>query len=154
VQKGKRVRHGYKFHIGMDQGSELIRAAYVTPGQVHDSRLAERLIQFDEQAIYADKAYDDAERRLLLKHAGIADGILHKAYRNQPLSSAQRRRNRVLMRIRANVERVFADWKCRRSLDRCRYVGLRQNQTHAWLLAIAHNLRRLAVLASPQPRGV
>jgi IS5 family transposase len=154
VHKTKGVRHGYKFHVGVDEGSEFIRAAHVTPGQVHDSRVAERLIQFDEQAVYADKAYDDAQRRLLLRHAGIADGILHKAYRNRTLSATQRRRNKSLMRIRANVERVFADWKCRRSLKRCRYVGLRQNQTHAWLLAIAHNLRRLTVVvpsSSPQP---
>ena len=148
VHRTKGVRHGYKFHVAVDQGSELIRAARVTPGQVHDSRVAEQLIQFDEQAVYADKAYDDAHRRLLLKHAGIEDGILHKSYRNRPMSRAKRRRNKVLMRIRAHVERVFADWKCRRSLKRCRYVGLRQNQTHAWLLAIAHNLRRLSVLAS------
>lgn len=153
VHKGKGVRHGYKFHLAVDHESELVRAAQVTPGQVHDSQVAEQLIQFDEQAVYADKAYDDAERRLLLKHAGIADGILHKAYRNRPLSPAQRQRNRMLMPIRANVERVFADWKCRRSLARCRYVGLPQNQMHAWLLAIAHNLRRWVVLSPPQIQG-
>jgi transposase, IS5 family len=152
VHKTKGVRHGYKFHVAVDQNSELIRAAQVTPGQVHDSQVAERLIQFDEQAVYADKAYDDAQRRLLLKHAGIVDGILHKAYRNRPLSTANKRRNKTLMRIRANVERVFADWKCRRSLSRCRYVGLRQNQAHAWLLAITHNLRRALVISSSQPQ--
>lgn len=153
VHKGKGVKHGYKFHVAVDHQSELVRAVQVTPGQVHDSQVADQLIQFDEQALYADKAYDDAERRLLLKHAGIEDGILHKAYRNRPLSAAQKRRNRILVPIRANVERVFADWKCRRSLARCRYVGLRQNQLHAWLLAIAHNLRRLAVLSPPQAQG-
>jgi len=153
VHKAKAVKHGYKYHVAVDHQSELVRAAIVTPGQVHDSRIAEHLIQFDEQAVYADKAYDDAERRLLLKHAGIEDGILHKAYRNRPLTAQQRQRNRMLMPIRANVERVFADWKCRRSLARCRYVGLRQNQTHAWLLAMAHNLRRLVVLSTPQAQG-
>jgi len=146
VQKRKGVTHGYKFHVAVDQGSELVRAVQVTPGQVHDSRVAEQLIRFDEQAVYADKAYDDEKRRLLLKHAGIEDGILHKAYRNRPLSEAHKARNRVLMRVRANVERVFADWKCRRSLGRCRYVGLRANQTHGWLLAMAHNLRRVVAI--------
>ena len=153
VRKGKGVTHGYKVHLGVDEGSELVRAARVTPGQVHDSQVAEELIQFDEQAVYADKAYDDARRRKLLHECGIDDGILHKAYRNRPLSVAKRRCNRRLMPIRAAIERVFADWKCRRSLARCRYVGLRQNQLHAWLLAIAHNLRRLTVLSSPQPQG-
>jgi IS5 family transposase len=153
VHKGKGVKHGYKYHLALDQDSELVRTVRVTPGQVHDSRVAEQLIQFDEAAVYADKAYDEAERRLLLKHAGIEDGILRKAYRNRPLSAAHKRRNRLLMRIRANVERVFADWKCRRSLARCRYVGLRRNQMHAWLLAMAHNLRRLVVLSPPQQQG-
>lgn len=149
VHKGKGVKHGYKFHVAVDEGSQLVRAAQVTPGQVHDSQVAEALIQFDEQAVYADKAYDDAKRRSMLKDLGIKDGILHKAYRNRPLSPAKQRRNRRFMPIRAAVERVFADWKCRRSLKRCRYVGLRQNQLHAWLLATAHNLRRMVMLSSP-----
>lgn len=153
VRKGKGVTHGYKVHLGVDQGSEFVRAAHVTPGQVHDSQVAEELIQFDEQAVYADKAYDDARRRERLRECGIEDGILHKAYRNRPLSAAKRRRNRHLMPIRAAIEHVFADWKCRRTLRRCRYVGLRQNQLHAWVLATAHNLRRLVVLDPPQPQG-
>lgn len=153
VHKGKGVKHGYKYHVAVDQDSELVRTVQVTPGQVHDSQVAEQLIQFDEAALYADKAYDDATRRLLLKHAGIEDGILRKAYRNRPLSQAHKQRNRRLMRIRSNVERIFADWKCRRSLGRCRYVGLRCNQMHAWLLAIAHNLRRLVVLSAPRHQG-
>lgn len=153
VRKGKGVTHGYKVHLGVDQGSELVRAAHVTAGQVHDSQVAEELIQFDEQAVYGDKAYDDGRRRALLRECGIEDGILHKAYRNRPLSARKKQRNRRLMPIRAAIERVFADWKCRRSLQRCRYVGLRQNQLHAWLLAIAHNLRRLTVLHSPQLQG-
>lgn len=154
VHKGKGVTHGYKVHLAVDQGSELVRAAHVTAGQVHDSQVAEQLIQYDEQAVYADKAYDDARRRERLRGCGIEDGILHKAYRNRPLSALKKRRNRRLMPIRAAIERVFADWKCRRSLKRARYVGLRQNQLHAWLLAIAHNLRRLTVLRSAQPHGV
>jgi IS5 family transposase len=48
--------------------------------------------------------------------------------------------------VRSAVERVFADWKCRRSMARCRYVGLAKNQLHFSLLAIAHNMRRMAVL--------
>jgi IS5 family transposase len=148
VHKGKKVKHGYKFHVAVDEGSQLVRTTEVTPGQVHDSQVAEALIQFDEQAVYADKAYDDAARRSMLTDLGIEDCILHKAYRNRPLSPAKQRRNRRFMPIRAAVERVFADWKCRRSLKRCRYVGLRQNQLHAWLLATAHNLRRMVVLNS------
>jgi hypothetical protein len=46
----------------------------------------------------------------------------------------------------APVERIFADWKCRRSLRRARYVGLAKNLSQFLLLAFTHNLRRWAVL--------
>jgi IS5 family transposase len=45
----------------------------------------------------------------------------------------------------AAVERIFADWKCRRSLRRARYVGLAKNLSQCLLLAFTHNLRRWAV---------
>ncbi|MHB1076830.1 transposase, partial [Thiobacillus sp.] len=49
---------------------------------------------------------------------------------------------------RAPARAVYADWKARRSLARCRYEGLKKNALHFTLLAIAHNLRRWSVLAA------
>lgn len=141
------VTHGYKAHIAVDQGSDMVRKVIATSGQVHDSQVLEQLLEgATARAIYADKAYDDRARREKLKRRGIAARILYKAKRNAPLSGMQKALNRRWSKVRANVERIFADWKERRTMARCRYLGLAKNQLHFSLLALAHNLRRMTVL--------
>ncbi|GAB6068744.1 hypothetical protein JCM13664_20650 [Methylothermus subterraneus] len=54
--------------------------------------------------------------------------------------------NRRWSVVRSAVEWIFADGKCRRSMARCRDVGLAKTQLHFSLLVMAHNMQRLAVL--------
>jgi IS5 family transposase len=139
--------YGYKAHIGMDEGSELIRAALMTPANVNDTVVADQLIRFDEQAVYADKAYAKAERRQMLREHGIKDGIMHKSWGGgPPLSAQQKQFNRLISPIRARVETIFAIFKKHMGYRRVRYIGLGKNQTQLFLLALTYNLRRLSVL--------
>lgn len=147
VKHDKPITHGFKAHIATDQDSELIRAVTVTTGSRHDSTQIDRIVSDDTRAVYADKAYDDTERRAALRGKGIRPRILHKAARNRPLTFRQVHENRRWSRVRSQVERVFADWKERRGLRRARYLGLARNTVHILLLAVAHNLRRWTVLA-------
>lgn len=147
VRNGRAMRHGYKAHVAVDQGSELVRAVIVTSARPHDSTQIDALLTEDTHAVYADKAYDDAQRRMRLRQQGIRPRILHVAKRAKPLTPRQRRENRLWSAVRCHVERIFADWKERRSLRRARYLGLARNTLHLQLLAIAHNLRRWQVLA-------
>jgi len=147
VKRGE-TTHGYKAHVAADEESGIVRDAILTPANVHDSQVADDLIQFDEQAVYADKAYDSEARRQLLKAHGIGDGILHKGRRNRPLTEAQVQVNKANGTIRSGIEKWFGDWKERRGYRRCRYVGLKRNQLHLMLLAMAHNLRRMVVLST------
>jgi IS5 family transposase len=150
VRNGRALTHGYKAHIAVDQGSELVRAVIVTSARPHDSTQIDALLTPDTQAVYADKAYDDTQRRERLRQQGIRPRILHVAKRTRPLTPHQRRQNRLWSVVRCQVERIFADWKQRRSLRRARYVGLARNTLHLQLLAIAHNLRRWQVMAQAQ----
>ena len=140
--------HGYKAHVAADEESGIVREAILTPANVHDSQVADELIQFDEQAVYADKAYDSEARRQLLKDHGIGDGILHKGRRNRPLTEEQMAHNKAASPIRSGIEKWFGDWKERRGYRRCRYVGLAMNRLHLMLLVMAHNLRRMVVLST------
>ena len=54
----------------MDEESGLVRQAEMTSANVHDSRLAEALIQGDEQGYFADKAYGSQAFRETLDVAG------------------------------------------------------------------------------------
>ena len=68
-----RYTFGYKAHIGVDQGSCLIRKAKMTPAKVYQSEVADEMIMGDEVAVYADKAYEHKGRRKRLKAMGIKD---------------------------------------------------------------------------------
>jgi len=140
--------YGYKVHVGVDRGSELIRKAVMTPANVNETEVAERLISFDEKAVYGDKGYAKAGRRQMLKAAGIADGIMHKSWGGGPkLTERQRARNRKIAKVRCRVETVFAIFKKHMGYRRVRYIGLLKNQAQLLLLALAYNLRRACVLA-------
>jgi IS5 family transposase len=141
--------YGYKAHVGVDCGTRLIRSAELTPANVNETVVADRLIRFDEKAVYADKAYAKAERRAQLKARGIKDRIMHKSWGGgPPLTPWQQRRNALIARRRAEVETVFAVLKRRMGYHIARYVGLIKNAAHLLLLALAHNMRRAADLCA------
>ena len=141
--------YGYKAHIGVDQGTRLIRSAILTPANVNETVVADALIRGDERAVYADKAYAKQARRDWLKAAGIKDRIMHKSWGGGPaVSHWQQRRNTLIAVIRASVETVFAVLKRRMAYYRVRYIGLAKNAAHLLLLALAYNMRRASALPS------
>jgi IS5 family transposase len=140
--------YGYKAHLGVDQGTRLIRSAILTPANVNETVVADALIRGDEAAVYADKAYAKQERRERLKAAGIKDRIMHKTWGGGPqLTHWQKRRNALIAPIRASVETVMAVLKRRMGYARTRYIGLAKNTAHLLMLALAYNMRRASALA-------
>jgi transposase, IS5 family len=144
----RRLFFGYKAHIGVDQGSGLIRRALLTPAKTYESEVADRLIVGDEGAVYADKAYEKKERRRALRARGVKDRIQHRRNKHQrALPYWQAVRNKLIGRVRSQVERTFAVLKRGYGMMRMRYRGLAANALHLELIAIAYNLRRAAALA-------
>jgi len=78
TRKNGKSRFGYKAHAAVDEGSGLVREAVMTPADVHDSVMGDDLVQGDEAAVYADKAYDSAERRTGLRTRGIEPRIMYR----------------------------------------------------------------------------
>jgi IS5 family transposase len=115
TKKGDKTVYGYKDHIAVDPKSEFVSEFVCTPANVHDSQVMDELIEGHEQAIFADKAYDQEAFKKVWRKEGRFYGILAKAKRNRPLSSKQKKRNRKFSRIRAKAERVLnLYWKLRR----------------------------------------
>jgi transposase, IS5 family len=56
TRRGQRSFFGYKAHLAVDQGTDLIRRAILTGADIGDSIAADTLICGDEAAVYADKA--------------------------------------------------------------------------------------------------
>lgn len=147
TRKGGTTCFGYKAHVGVDEGSGLIRRAVLTPARINDSVVADNLICGDERAVYADRAYEQKARRQRLKAAGVKDRIMHRSHKNQPrLPHWQKVRNKLISPIRAAVERVFGTLKRGYGYRRVRYHGLDANQLQLRLLCIAFNMRKAAVL--------
>jgi transposase, IS5 family len=150
TRKNGRSYFGYRIHVGVDQGSDMIRRVVLTPGNVNESSVAEALICGDERAVYGDKGYESKERRRRLRRAGIKDRICHRSHKHQKeLPHWQRRRNAGISRRRSHGEAVFGTMKRGFGWVRARYMSFAGNVGDAFRFATAFNLRRAASLLAP-----
>lgn len=141
--------HGYKAHVGVDQGSGLIRSILTTPANVNDTVPADALIRGDERAVLGDAAYHTHARQAALKARGIRPRLMRRPNRHHPrLPPRLARLNRLIARRRAAVETTFATWKRRMGLTGIRYLGLAKASGQMLMVALAFNLRRWATLQS------
>ena len=140
---------GYKAHMGVDEGSGLIRAVLTTPANVNDTTPADELIRGDEAVVWADAAYDTHARRARLKAEGKKPRIARRPNRHHPeLPPRLKRYNLLIARRRATVETTFATLKRRMRLTCIRYVGITKASGQVLLASIAFNMRRWATIAA------
>jgi transposase, IS5 family len=140
---------GYKAHVGVDEGSGLIRSVLTTPANINDTTPADELIRGDEAVVWADAAYDTHARRARLKAEGKKPRIARRPNRHHPdLPPRLKRYNLLIARRRATVETTFATLKRRMRLTCIRYVGLAKASGQVLLASIAFNMRRWATIAA------
>jgi IS5 family transposase len=141
--------YGYKAHVGVDEGSGLIRKVVTTPANVNDTVCADRLVCGDESAVLADSAYHTHRREQELKQRGIEPMLMRRANKHHPkLPASLKRLNARIARRRFAVETTFATFKRRMGLSVIRYRGLVKAHAQVLIAAIAFNMRRWAVLAT------
>lgn len=145
---GKGSKLGYKAHVGVDQGSGLIRSVLTTPANVNDTVPADALIRGDERAVLADAAYHTHAREAALKARGIKPRLMRRANKHHPLPPRLRRYNRLIARQRAAVETTFATLKRRMGLGLIRYRGLAKATGQVMIAVMAFNMRRWVTLAA------
>lgn len=149
-RKGKKSVFGYKIHIGVDAAHTIIRRVDLTNGSVTDTEPADGLICGDENAVYGDQAYYTHARHARLTEAGIKDRLMRRPNKHHPeLPARQKRRNRLIGRVRAAVERPFAVFKERYGLRRMRFYTLVRNRVQVVLACCAYNLRRAVGALAP-----
>jgi len=139
---GKRkTTYGSKAHPNVDEDGS-IKATDFTSGSTHDSNCFTNLLEGDESAAYADSAYKSEQHDQWLEKRGIENRVIRRAYRNRPLSPADRRFNRLHSGVRSTVERVFGVLKQHYGMAKARYLGVGRNRTRFGLMCVAHNLKR------------
>jgi len=143
TKKRGKTYYGYKGHIAIDEDSEVIKTVEFTKASFHDSNAFDKLVDYSEEAIFADKAYANNARRNKLSRRNIFDGILSKGYRNKPLSQTEIRVNKLLSSVRNKVERPFAYMKRILNYHRCSYYDLKRNRFEFIMAALVFNIRKL-----------
>lgn len=139
---------GYKAHVGVDEGSGIVRSVITTPANVNDTTPADDLIRGDEPVVWADAAYHTHARATALKAKGVKPRLMRRANKHHPkLPSRLRLYNRLISRRRAAVETTFATWKRRMGLTAIRYIGLRKAAAQVLLVSMAFNMRRWVTLS-------
>lgn len=145
VCRGK-THYGYKGHIGMDDQTNVIHTAEFTAANVHDSNKFDDLLLGTEKRVHADKGYANKERRIALRNAGIVPKIMHKGYRNRPLTKKQIAQNKIFSHTRNAVEKPFAFMKVVLNYTRCKYYDFKRNRFQFSMAALVYNIRRMITL--------
>lgn len=146
---GKRkTTYGFKMHANTDEDGFVKKMTY-TPGNVHDSQEFDKLLGMPTTEdknitrtygqVYADSAYANKQNDEKLGKQN--NKVLHRAYRNKPLTKQQKQDNKQRSSIRYVVERTFGLLKLHHGLAKARYLGLERNKTRAQLIAMSHNLK-------------
>jgi IS5 family transposase len=156
TKKGKEYHYGYKAHTSVDIDAGLILATHATPANYADTGELEMLVKKSrlpkKGRVYADKGYTSANNSMMLKQNKCKDGIMKRAYRNNPLTERERKRNKLISKKRYIVERVFGTLKQRYALARASYLGTLKVQGELLLSALAYNLKRALFLLPSQER--
>jgi IS5 family transposase len=142
TKKGNQWHFGMKLHIGADSKTGLIHSASVTAANVHDSHEVENLLHGNETRFYGDSAYRGKAQRERLKDLApnAKDFTNKRAYRNAPLSDADKETNRRKSSVRAKVEHPFLILKRLWGFAKVRYRGLAKNANRAFAMLAAINI--------------
>jgi IS5 family transposase len=142
TKKGNQWHFGMKVHVGADSQTGLIHSASVTAANVHDSHEVPNLLHGDETRIYGDCAYRGKAQRARLKELApnAKDFTNKRAYRNAPLTDADKATNRRKSSIRAKVEHPFLILKRLWGFAKVRYRGLAKNANRAFAMLAAINI--------------
>lgn len=145
VKKGRKTHYGYKEHIATDENG-LVLSLETTAANEHDSLKLETLLEkanLPERAkIFADKAYKSKHHDKVLTDRKLRNRIHHKAVKNKPLTSWEKKFNRRLSCFRYTVERTFGSKVLWFKAGIARYVGMVKTHSQHILESIAYNLKR------------
>jgi IS5 family transposase len=144
TKKGNQWYFGMKVHIGSDSRTGLVHHASVTAANIHDSHEVPNLLYGDETRFYGDSAYRGKEQHQRLKALAprAKDFTNKRAYRNRPLSDADKAANRRKSKVRAKVEHPFLVLKRLWGFAKVRYRGLAKNANRAFALLALINLNK------------
>src|SRR5665213_1246811 len=94
------------------------------PSNVHDSKVLPELLHGNETRVWGDSAYVGQSAAMRTKAPNARGFINKRAFRNRPLSEADKETNRRKSSVRAHVEHRFGIIKGLFGFRTVRYRGL------------------------------
>jgi transposase, IS5 family len=155
TKKGNTTHHGYKNHINIDNKFKLIREFSVTTASTHDSQELDAVLQTPDdtgalantrKSVWADSAYRSAQTLQSLKALGFRPEINHRAYRNTPLTEAQKATNTQRSSVRSRIEHVFGFMEMSMGGMLIHTIGLDRTKVKVAFKNLGYNIRRFACL--------
>lgn len=156
TKKGKETHHGYKNHIQIDNKHKIIRKTKVTTASRHDSQEFGNLINKEGNEgkdVWADSAYRSEESEKMIKEKDLVSQVHERAYRNTPLSSEQKAKNKLKSHFRARVEHVFGQITTSMGGALTHVIGLARVEVKVILKNLAYNMKRYVYLATLKKRA-
>jgi len=145
VKKSGKSVYGYKKHIATDENG-MILGVHTTTANEHDSKglkpLIDKIPKSQRKQVMADKGYKSKANDQMLKDKGSKSRIMHKGYRNTPLTNWQIKYNKAISKTRWVVERTFGSLKRWFGSGVTRLKGKDKVHSIHVIEAIAHNLKR------------
>lgn len=154
TRKGKQGYFGMKVHVGVDSRSGLVHSASVTAANVHDSKELPNLMHGRETRLYGDSAFANQKEVLKQIAPNAKDFTNKRAYRNRPLTDADKQTNRRKSSVRSKVEHVFRPLKTLWGFAKVRYRGLAKNANRAFAMLALINLNKWGRPLTGQVRPV
>jgi IS5 family transposase len=144
TKKGNQWYFGMKLHVGADSQTGLVHSASVTAANVHDSHEVPNLLHGEETRFYGDSAYRGKQQRERLKDIApnAKDFTNKRAYRNCPLTEADKATNRRKSSVRSKVEHPFLTLKRLWGFAKVRYRGLAKNANRAFAMLAMLNINK------------
>lgn len=147
TKKHGKSYYGYKVSANADKRYKLVRKIKISTASEHDTMHFEEVLDASNncRTVYADKGYVDHKREEKLTAQGLNMQIQRKGAKDNPLSEAQKRRNRRIAKTRARIEHVFAGL-AQLGGKVLRSIGLARATLHLNWKVAAYNLQRLVYL--------
>ncbi len=142
TKKGNEWHFGMKMHIGVDESYGIVHSFTTTSANVHDITETARLLQGDEDCVWADAGYQGVAKRPEHRDRNVAWQIAMRPGNRRQLEprSVAGRTEKAKASVRAKVEHPFRYVKRMFGYDKVRYRGLAKNEQRISVLLGFTNL--------------
>ncbi len=155
TRKGSRIYFGEKASILVDAVTKIVKKVVVCTAKRHDSQEIGRLIEEAEELVdgeikaelYGDSAYYGKEIEKYLLSKNINPKIMRRRVRGQAeLSEEDKEWNKMVKKIRARVEHVFAWLKQIMGFKKMRCIGIKRCTVRVTLAMLTYNMYRFSYM--------